>query len=44
MLEPDLLKWVQGRGDVEMRNVSNMINWLIREAMDGDTLEKAVGK
>ena len=44
MLEPDLLKRVKARAEAEERNVSNMINVLIREALDIDTLKKAVAK
>ncbi len=49
MLDPELLERVKRRAETEERNVSNMINVLIREALDGDTLdvdtlEKATAK
>lgn len=49
MLDPELLERVKRRAEAEERNVSNMINVLIREALDGDTLdvdtlEKATAK
>ena len=52
MLEPDLLERLTRRAEVEHRNVSNMINVLIRAALDSDmkewgltgSLERAGGK
>ena len=44
MLEPDLLKRIQARGEAENRRMSNMINVLIRAGLDSDTLEKATAK
>ncbi len=42
MLEPDLLKRVKSRANAEHRNVSNMINVLIRAALDvEETLDRA---
>ena len=34
MLDPELLERVKRRAEAEERNVSNMINVLIREALD----------
>ncbi len=44
MLDPELLERVKRRAEAEECNVSNMINVLIRAALDADTLEKAVAK
>ncbi|KKM90290.1 hypothetical protein LCGC14_1240210 [marine sediment metagenome] len=44
MLDPELLERVKRRAEAEERNVSNMINVLIRAGLDSDTLEKAVAK